>query len=69
VSSFCSEGGCVGVEIDADEVRVVDTKDGGSGPALTFTHMEWRAFLAGIRANEFDLDGDSAAPNGSGGLS
>ena len=55
VSSFCSEGGCVGVAIEpGGEVRVVDTK-ADDGPALTFTPAEWAAFVAGVKAGEFDL--------------
>lgn len=52
VSSFCSDGSCVGVAIDGDEVRVVDTTSEG---ALTFTAAEWAAFVAGVKAGEFDL--------------
>ncbi|WP_243741639.1 DUF397 domain-containing protein [Actinomycetospora succinea] len=51
-SSFCSDGDCVGVAIDGDEVRVVDTK---SSEALQFTPAEWTAFVAGVKAGEFDL--------------
>jgi hypothetical protein len=45
---------CVEVAVGADEVAVRDSKDPG-GPALRFTAAEWRAFLAGVRAGEFDL--------------
>ncbi|MEJ2863486.1 DUF397 domain-containing protein [Actinomycetospora flava] len=51
-SSFCSDGGCVGVAMAGDEVRVVDTK---SSEALRFTPEEWAAFVAGVKAGEFDL--------------
>ncbi|WP_328303161.1 DUF397 domain-containing protein [Actinomycetospora sp. NBC_00405] len=51
-SSFCSDGSCVGVAIGADGVRVVDTKTDG---ALSFTASEWAAFVAGVKAGEFDL--------------
>jgi Domain of unknown function (DUF397) len=51
-SSFCSDGSCVGVALGADEVRVVDTKTEG---ALSFTAEEWQAFVAGVKAGEFDL--------------
>lgn len=51
-SSFCSGGQCVGVAIDRGEVRVVDTK---SSEALRFTPAEWTAFVAGVKAGEFDL--------------
>jgi uncharacterized protein DUF397 len=33
---------------------VRDSKD-REGPALVFTPGEWRAFLDGVRASEFDL--------------
>ena len=51
-SSFCSDGSCVGVAIGPGEVRVVDTK---SSEALRFTPEEWAAFVAGVKAGEFDL--------------
>lgn len=51
-SSFCSHGACVGVAIEGEEVRVVDTK---SSAALRFTPAEWAAFVAGVKAGEFDL--------------
>jgi Domain of unknown function (DUF397) len=35
-------------------VAVRDTKAAGAGPVLTFTGSEWRAFVAGVRAGEFD---------------
>ncbi|MDD7941524.1 DUF397 domain-containing protein [Actinomycetospora lutea] len=53
-SSFCTDGSCVGVALDQDEVRVVDTK---SSEALRFTPAEWSAFVAGVKAGEFDLPG------------
>jgi hypothetical protein len=45
---------CVEVRIGVDEVHVRDSKD-RYGPVLCFTHSEWRAFLAGVRAGEFDV--------------
>jgi hypothetical protein len=45
---------CVEVAVGADEVAVRDSKD-AVGPALRFTAAEWRAFLDGVRAGEFDL--------------
>ena len=52
VSSHCSAGNCVGVRSTPDGVEVVDTKDGA---ALRFTADEWAAFVAGVKAGEFDL--------------
>lgn len=57
VSSYCHGGGCVGVAVLPDRrVAVRDEKDRG-GPVLEFTPAEWRAFVTGVRAGEFDLEG------------
>lgn len=56
-SSFSGTGAssaCVEVAVLEDGVIVRDSKD-QTGPVLRFTAREWRAFLAGVRANEFDL--------------
>ena len=48
-------GGCVEVRDLPDGGRQVrDTKDGDTGPILTYTASEWAAFLSGVRAGEFD---------------
>jgi hypothetical protein len=48
-------GGCVEVARNLPGVIAVrDSKD-REGPALVFTPEEWRAFLDGVRAEEFDL--------------
>jgi uncharacterized protein DUF397 len=47
-------GNCVEVAFAAGDVAVRDSKD-PAGPALRFTAAEWLAFLAGVRAGEFDL--------------
>ncbi len=44
---------CVEVAELPGRVAMRDSKD-PAGPALAFTHAEWRAFLGGIRASEFD---------------
>ena len=36
-------------------VAVRDSKD-PAGPALVFTRDQWRAFIGGTKAGEFDLD-------------
>jgi hypothetical protein len=43
--------------MEPDQVRVVDTKS-GDAPALRFTPAEWAAFVAGVKAGEFDLATD-----------
>lgn len=49
-----NSGNCVEVMITPDGVLVRDTKDGGLGGELAFTHPEWAAFLDGVRKGEFD---------------
>ncbi|MBK6872005.1 MAG: DUF397 domain-containing protein [Kineosporiaceae bacterium] len=53
-SSFCSMGNCVRVRREGDDVIVGDSKD-PHGPQLRYTSDEWVAFVAGIKAAEFDL--------------
>jgi hypothetical protein len=56
-SSFSGSngGGCVEVGRNLPGVVAVrDSKD-RQGPALVFTPAEWRAFLDGVRAAEFDV--------------
>lgn len=55
-SSFSGPSGnaCVEIAVLPDAVAVRDSKDRG-GPVLRFTAAEWRAFVAGVRAEEFDL--------------
>lgn len=56
VSSFCHEGGCVAVGSDGEGgVRLTSSAVDGS-PILGFSAQEWAAFVAGVRAGEFDLD-------------
>lgn len=44
---------CVEVSVGAGRVAIRDTKDRG-GPVLSFPRAQWRAFLDGVRAGEFD---------------
>lgn len=53
ISSFCHVSGCVAVAMQDDRILVRDTKI-DDGPVLAFTRAEWTAFLAGVRAGEFD---------------
>lgn len=43
---------------DLDHVLVRDSKLGDKSPVLHFTPAEWRAFIAGVKAGEFDLPED-----------
>jgi hypothetical protein len=49
-----SNGNCVEVAHVADEFHVRDTKLGDNSPVLLFTPDEWRAFIQGVKAGEFD---------------
>jgi uncharacterized protein DUF397 len=55
-SSFSGyNGSCFEIaRLRSDRIGVRDTKDRGSGPVLVFNQDEWTAFLAGLRAGEFD---------------
>jgi hypothetical protein len=54
--SGSGDTGCVEVAFANGWIGVRDTKDGGTGPLLTFTEREWRTFLAGAGAGEFGID-------------
>ncbi len=47
------QGQCVEVAEFSDSVAVRDSKD-PEGPVLVFAPGEWRAFISGARAGEFD---------------
>ena len=49
-----NNGNCVEVAVNLPGIVAVrDSKD-PAGPALVITSGQWRAFLAGVRAGEFD---------------
>lgn len=52
-SRASQSGNCVEITDTTDSVWVRDSKD-REGPILAFTRHEWTAFLAGVRAGEFD---------------
>lgn len=55
ISSFCTAGGCVEVGQSPDgAVLVRDSKDPQRATSLAFTREEWTAFVAGVKAGEFD---------------
>ena len=56
-SSFSGCNGCVEVALlpDGESVAVRDSKDISLEPRV-FTPMEWEAFVAGVKAGEFDID-------------
>jgi len=52
-STLCADSGCVEVARKDGLVAVRDSKDPGRG-ALSYTAAEWAAFIAGVKAGEFD---------------
>jgi hypothetical protein len=54
VSSFCTAGTCVGVALGEDTITVADQGD-PERARLRFGREEWAAFVAGVKAGEFDL--------------
>jgi hypothetical protein len=51
-SSHCHSSSCVEVCRGEETVLVRDGKD-PDGPVLRFTLEEWRAFVLGVKADEF----------------
>jgi hypothetical protein len=58
---------CVEVDLDAETgaVLVRDSKDPITGCRLRFTDAEWDAFIAGVKAGEFDLPPERVPSGGS----
>jgi len=54
-SQRCGNSACVEVATLVEEVLVRDSKVVG-GPVLHYTHGEWMAFVAAVKAGEFDID-------------
>jgi hypothetical protein len=52
-STYSVTNGCLEVAVVNGQVAVRDSKN-RRGPVLTFTPVEWRAFVAGVRHGEFD---------------
>jgi hypothetical protein len=53
-SEFCGTSACVEVAQDADAFLVRDSKN-PAGSVLAFNREEWTAFVAGVRAGNFDF--------------
>jgi len=51
-SRRCDSGACVEVAFDGDEFLVRDGKH-PEGPTLSFTPLEWEAFLGGVLDGQF----------------
>jgi hypothetical protein len=54
-SSFSGNSGCVEVAIKGESVGIRDSK-GPDGAVLVFDRREWRAFVAGVQAGEFNIE-------------
>ena len=55
-ASHSGDTNCVQVLFGDRIVKVRDSKSPGHDRFLVFTHDEWRAFIAGVRDGEFDLE-------------
>jgi hypothetical protein len=53
-ASNANGGECLEVAF-ADEAVLIRHSHDRAGPVLSFSHAEWKAFLAGARNGEFDL--------------
>lgn len=53
-STFCGGDGCAEASI---RPGVVELRNSTSthGPVVEYTHDEWAAFIAGVKAGEFDI--------------
>jgi len=47
-------GDCVEVAVNLPGIVAVRDSTNPDGPALSFTHAEWEAFLGGVSDGEFD---------------
>jgi hypothetical protein len=47
-------GNCVETASTASGIAIRDSKD-RTGPVLRFSPSEWQAFVAGVKAGEFDF--------------
>jgi hypothetical protein len=56
-ASSCSvDRGCVETAHFGDTYAVRDSKKGEHSPTLLFTKAEWKRFIDGVKACEFDYD-------------
>lgn len=53
-SQRCGSATCVEVAADSQAIHVRDSKNPHGG-RLTFSHAEWRHFVAAIRSGELDV--------------
>jgi hypothetical protein len=53
-SSFSGGGNCVQVYVNDQDVRIRHSVHHDQG-TLVFSHSEWRAFLAGVKDEQFEI--------------
>jgi hypothetical protein len=53
-SSYTDNGTCVEVANLPDGGRAIRQSNDSDSPIIEYTRAEWDAFLAGVRAGEFD---------------
>ena len=53
-ASRCASNGCVEFAQMGDNIAIRDSKQ-TDGPMLTYNRDEWRVFVAGVKAGEFDV--------------
>jgi hypothetical protein len=61
-ASGSSGGNCVEVAGLPDRTRLVRDSKNPDGPRLTVSQRQWRAFVAGVRDGEFNLDEPGRLP-------
>lgn len=54
ISSYSNNGSCVEVAELPDESRAVRNSNHRDAGTVVFTAAEWRAFIQGVKADEFD---------------
>jgi hypothetical protein len=54
-SSYCANSCCLEVARESRTGKIYVRNSQSPGTRITFTAEEWRAFLAGVKSNEFDV--------------
>jgi uncharacterized protein len=50
-----SDSTCVMFQLQGDQILLRHSRQETDDPVLTFTTEEWRAFILGVKAGEFDV--------------
>jgi hypothetical protein len=56
-ASRCEAHNCCLVALESDAAHVADSKLDDHSPVISFGNRQWSAFIAGIKAGQFDLPG------------